>query len=108
MENEKKTPDNKPMTLKKLSIVIAEKSGLTSSQAKLVLKELVNVAVEQVNENHVFNVPGICRLTKVRKPPRPERQMINPFTKQEITVKAKPATNVVKVKLIRSLKNSVQ
>lgn len=86
---------------------LAEVAGLSAQQAKLVIENLSTLAVEQVNSIGVFTVPGLCKITKVHKPAKPERKMISPFTKQEVTVKAKPAYNIVKVKPIKALKDAV-
>jgi hypothetical protein len=42
-----------------------------------------------------------------RKPAVPEHQGINPFTKQEVLIKAKPAKNVVKLVPLKGLKSLV-
>ena len=55
----------------------------------------------------VFKVPGMMRITVVRKPATPARRGINPFTKEEVTFKAKPARNVVRVRPLRGLKEMV-
>jgi nucleoid DNA-binding protein len=52
----------------------------------------------------VFTVPGLLRITAKRKPATKARQGINPFTKEPITIKAKPARNVVRVRPLRQLK----
>jgi len=55
----------------------------------------------------VFKVPGLMRVTVTRKPATKERQGINPFTKEPMTFKAKPARNVVRVRPMRALKAMV-
>ena len=55
----------------------------------------------------VFSVPGLMRITVKRKPATKERQGINPFTKEPMTIKAKPARNVVRVRPLRTLKAMV-
>jgi nucleoid DNA-binding protein len=55
----------------------------------------------------VFKVPGLMRITVQRKPATKARMGINPFTKQEVMFKAKPARNVVKVRPLRGLKEMV-
>ena len=55
----------------------------------------------------VFKVPGLMRLTVRRKPATKEREGINPFTKEPMTIKAKPARNVVRVRPLRALKAMV-
>ena len=55
----------------------------------------------------VFTVPGLMRITVKRKPATKARPGINPFTKEPITIKAKPARNVVRVRPLRALKEMV-
>jgi nucleoid DNA-binding protein len=55
----------------------------------------------------VFTVPGLMRITVKRKPATKARPGINPFTKEPITIKAKPARNVVRVRPLRQLKEMV-
>ena len=55
----------------------------------------------------VFKVPGLMRITVKRKPATKERQGINPFTKEPMTFKAKPARNVVRVRPLQALKAMV-
>jgi hypothetical protein len=43
----------------------------------------------------------------VRKPAVPEHKGVNPFTKEEMLVKAKPAKNVVKLVALKGLKSLV-
>lgn len=54
-----------------------------------------------------FTIPGLCRITVKRKPATKERQGINPFTKEPMLFKAKPARNVVRVRPLRGLKEMV-
>jgi len=55
----------------------------------------------------VFSVPGLMRITVKRKPATKERQGVNPFTKEPMTIKAKPARNVVRIRPLRALKEMV-
>jgi nucleoid DNA-binding protein len=97
----------KPMSSIQVRQRIADIVGISNQQVKAVLEALAGVAIEQTNTAGLFTVPGICRIAKHHKPARPERKMMSPLTKQEITVKAKPAYSVVKVKPIKALKDAV-
>ena len=55
----------------------------------------------------VFNVPSMMRITVKRKPATKAREGINPFTKEPMTFKAKPARNVVRVRPLKALKAMV-
>ena len=54
-----------------------------------------------------FNVPSMMRITVKRKPATPARMGINPFTKEQVMFKAKPARNVVRVRPLKALKDMV-
>ena len=54
-----------------------------------------------------FTVPGLCKITVLRKPATKERKGINPFTNEETTFAAKPARNVVKIRPLKGLKDMV-
>jgi len=55
----------------------------------------------------VFKIPGMMRITVTRKPATKARLGLNPFTKEEVMFKAKPARNVVRVRPLRGLKDMV-
>ena len=48
---------------------------------------------------------GLMKIKVVHKPAQPARKGINPFTKEEVMFKAKPARNVIKVLALKSLKD---
>ena len=55
-----------------------------------------------------FVVPGLVKLRVVKKPATKERQGINPFTKDPITIPAKPASKKVRATALKALKDLVQ
>ncbi len=68
----------------------------------------------QVIEKHVksggpgvFVMPGLMKILVVKKPARPARKGVNPFTGEEIMIKAKPAYKAVKIKALKKLKEMV-
>jgi hypothetical protein len=54
-----------------------------------------------------FKVPGLMRVTVKRKPATKAHMGINPFTKEQVMFKAKPARNVVRVRPLAGLKEMV-
>lgn len=86
---------------------IADNTGLTKNDVKAVIEQ-----IEMLIEAHVkkggageFTLPGLLKIKVVRKPAKPARRGINPFTGEETTFKAKPAHNVVKIKPLKKLKD---
>ncbi|RYD80773.1 MAG: DNA-binding protein [Verrucomicrobiaceae bacterium] len=86
---------------------IAENTGLTRKQVSSVLEGLSSVIESHVKKNAVgeFVLPGILKINSIRKPAVKARKGINPFTKEEVTFKAKPATTVIKVRPLKKLKD---
>jgi len=55
-----------------------------------------------------FVIPGLVKLRVVKKPATKERPGINPFTKEPMTIPAKPASKKVRATALKSLKDLVQ
>ena len=54
-----------------------------------------------------FVLPGLFKIATIRKPATKARKGINPFTKEEVVFKAKPARTVIKVRPLKKLKEMV-
>jgi len=52
-----------------------------------------------------FTLPGLLKIKTVKKPARRARKGINPFTGEETTFAAKPASTAVKVTALKGLKD---
>ena len=89
--------------------IVAERSGVTRKQAGAVIETLSEVIEAHVKKNAVgeFVLPGLLKISTVRKPAVKARKGINPFTKEEVMFKAKPATTVVKIRPLKKLKDMV-
>ena len=88
---------------------IAERSGITKKQASSVLEAINAVIVTQLSNKGPgeVTIPGLLKLNVVNKPATPERQGINPFTKEPTVFKAKPASRSVKARPVKALKDAV-
>lgn len=86
---------------------IATSTGLSRKQVSSVLEGLSGVIESHVKKNAVgeFVLPGLLKITSVRKPAVKARKGISPFTKEEVVFKAKPATTVIKVRALKKLKD---
>ena len=86
---------------------IAESTELSRKQVATVLDSLAEVIETHVKKNAVgeFVLPGLMKISTVRKPAVKAHKGINPFTKEEVMFKAKPATTVVKVRPLKKLKD---
>jgi nucleoid DNA-binding protein len=98
----------KPTTKSELLSTIAEKTDLKRKDVNAVFEELSNIIKRDLKSGPgVVNVYGLMKVKVVRKPATPARKGINPFTKEEVMFKAKPARNVVKILPLKTLKDMV-
>lgn len=105
----KKAAAKKPMTKSEILASLAESTGLSKKEIAGVLDELGGLIGNNLSKKGpgVFNVPGLMKVKVVRKEATPEREGINPFTKEPTIFKAKPARNVVKILPLKGLKDMV-
>ncbi len=97
----------KSLTKSEFLVAVAEKSMLTKKQAGTVLDAISAVIAEQLKAGSDVTLPGLIKLSVSIKPATPEREGINPFTKQPTTIKAKPARKAVKARPVKALKDAV-
>lgn len=85
---------------------IADATQLSKKQVQAVLDELTNVIEGHVKKKGIgeFVLPGLLKITTVKKPATKARKGINPFTGEEVMFKAKPASTSVKVRPLKKLK----
>ncbi len=86
---------------------IADETALAKKDVKAVIEKLTEVGHKELKKIGEFHVPGFAKFTVVKKPAVPERQGINPFTKEPTTFKAKPARKVLKVRPVKAAKDAV-
>lgn len=85
---------------------LAESTGLSKKQVGAVMDEMHSLMERSIKKRGVgeFTIPGILKITTVKKPARKARKGINPFTGEETMFKAKPASIAVKVRPLKKLK----
>ncbi|MHC4517025.1 MAG: HU family DNA-binding protein [Planctomycetota bacterium] len=99
----------KPMTKTEVVSGIADETGLTKKQVSSVFEAMAGQIKKSLGRRGpgAYTVPGLMKLTVVRKPATEARKGVNPFTGEETIFKAKPARNVVKVRPLKNLKDMV-
>jgi nucleoid DNA-binding protein len=85
---------------------ISENTELSKKQVQSVLDELSLIIEGHVKKRACgeFVLPGLLKITTVKKPATKARKGINPFTGEETMFKAKPASTAVKVRPLKKLK----
>jgi nucleoid DNA-binding protein len=96
-----------PMTKAAIYNTIAENTGVSKKDVAAVFDELNNVINGHIKKRAAgsFTLPGLLKITTIKKPARKARKGVNPFTGEEMMFQAKPAQTVVKVRPLKKLKD---
>ncbi len=94
------------LTKSQLLAQIGEVTELSRKQVGAVLDELESMVARSIGKKGLgeFVLPGLLKITTVKKPAKKARKGVNPFTGEEVTFKAKPASIAVKVRPLKKLK----
>ena len=79
----------------------------TRKDVKGVLELLTELGHSELKKKGEFVFPGFAKFILVKKPARPAREGINPFTKEPTTFAAKPAKKVVKARPVKAIKDAI-
>jgi nucleoid DNA-binding protein len=104
------TDKKKSMTKSAVQQEIAKATNLTRAQVAQVFEALTTVIKKELGKkgSGLFTIPGLLKLRLVKKPATKARKGINPFTKQETMIKAKPARNIVRARPLKALNDLVK
>ena len=97
----------KALTKSDLYSAVAEAvgDGFSKKNVKAVFEALGTIGARELKKNGLFVLPGFAKFVVVKKPARPARKGINPFTKEPTTFAAKPASKGVKARPVKALKD---
>jgi nucleoid DNA-binding protein len=118
----KKPVAKKPVIAKKQPLVV--KDAFNKSQVVKYLAETTCLTKANINavmdtlgeiiEGHLkkrgpgeFTLLGLAKFRIINKPATKARKGVNPFTGEPTTFAAKPARNIVKIKALKRLKDSI-
>lgn len=106
VEAKKMKPVKTKLSKSQMFEALAEDSGVTKSEVKKVWGSLERLIEASISERGYgqFTLPGLMKVTTVRRPAIKARRGINPFTKEEIWFKAKPATTGVRIRALKKMK----
>merc|ERR1711991_916870 len=87
--------------------LVAEKTGCKTKDVKAIITNYMELAASEVKKNGAFKVGGCLNLKLKKKPARPARKGVNPFTKEPCVFKAKPASKTVRALAMKKLKEMI-
>ena len=100
----------KRLTKSQVVAELAELTELDKKSINKVFEGLTEIIKKQLGSRGPgeFVIPGLLKLKAVKKPATKDRPGINPFTKQPITIKAKPASKKIRASALKVLKDLIQ
>lgn len=81
--------------------------GWARKDVKNVLDALTQIGHNELKKRGEFVLPGFAKFLVIKKPARPAREGINPFTKEPTMFAAKPARKVVKARPVKAIKDTI-
>ncbi len=99
---------DKKMSKSEFIAALAKRSGLDKKQTITALDSMTKIVVQELKQGSgEVLIPGLLKLNVVEKPATPEHEGINPFTKEPMIYKAKPARRVIKARPVKALKDAI-
>ena len=104
-----KATKSKPLSKSAILQAVTDAVGedISRKHVKLVVETLVSVGHRELKKSGVFVLPGFAKFVVVKKPARPAREGINPFTKEKQMFVAKPASKGVRARPVKAVKDAV-
>ena len=98
------------LTKAQVILALSEQTELSKKEVASVFEALSALVAAQLvgrGSPGEVTIPGLLKLKAVKKPATKEREGINPFTKEKMIFKAKPASKKVRVLALKNLKSMV-
>ena len=105
-DSKKNKPLSKSAILQAVSDAVGEE--VSRKHVKEVVESLVSVGHKELKKNGIFVLHGFAKFVVVKKPARPAREGINPFTKAKQQFAAKPATKGVRARPVKAIKDALR
>jgi len=91
-------------TKSEIVATICKDAELSRKPVAAVFDSLNGQIKKSLRSGGLFTLPGLLKLKVVKKPATKAREGINPFTKEKMIFKAKPASKKVRALPLKSLK----
>jgi DNA-binding protein HU-beta len=103
------TKKTKPLSKSEILNAVADAVGedVSRKHVKHIIETLVSVGQKELKKSGTFVLHGFAKFVVVKKPARPAREGINPFTKEKQMFAAKPASKTVRARPVKAIKDAV-
>jgi len=87
--------------------IVAQHKDMSRKNVKAIIESLAAIGYKELNKSGAFVLPGFAKFVVIKKPATKERTGINPFTKEPMVFKAKPARKIVRARPVKAVKSAV-
>lgn len=100
-------PGSNKLTKAQLIVAIVEATSLDKKSVASVLDALGDLVKKELGPEGPgeVTVPGLVKIKAKETPATQDREGLNPFTKQPMTIKGKPASRKLRAAPVKSLKD---
>jgi nucleoid DNA-binding protein len=100
-------PGSNKLTKAQMIVALAETTGLDKKSVASVLDALGDLVKKELGAQGPgeVTVPGLAKFKAKETPATQDREGVNPFTKQPMTIKGRPASRKVRVSPVKALKD---
>ena len=101
-----KSPIKGKLSKSQIIAMIAKDVDLTRKQVAEVMNSLDSLIERSLRKSACgqFTLPGMMKITTIKKPARKARKGTNPFTGEEVVFKSKPASVAVRIRALKKMK----
>jgi len=89
------------------AVVKANGDEIPRKHVKQFIDSLIELGHKELKKTGAFVLHGFAKFRVVKKPARPAREGINPFTKEKQKFAAKPASKGVRARPVKAIKDAV-
>merc|ERR1711933_60638 len=86
---------------------VAASNELKPKVVRSIITGYMELAASELKKNGSFKIAGLLNMKLKKKPARPARKGVNPFTKEPCVFKAKPASKTVRCLPMKKLKEMI-
>merc|ERR1711990_273852 len=97
----------KTMSKSEVTQALEDMSGVQRKVCKKVYEGLLELVYHEMEKRKTFMIHGVCKFVTKRRKARKAGKGTNPFTGEPCIIKARPACNVPRVRVLKKLKDEV-
>merc|ERR1719201_2992441 len=100
-------PKGKQMSKSEVTQALEDVSGVQRKTCKKVYEAFLELIYHEMEKRKTFSFHGVCKFVTKRRKARKAGKGRNPFTGEPCIIKARPACNIPRIRVVKALKDEV-